>query len=121
MSLKVFGAGAFARAVEHGLRLAETTENMLRQDGCWEIVSPAQLAIICFRYVRPGLTRKQVDEMNTSIARQTAEDGTCFLSTTRLHDRPVLRMCTIQVSTSKADLRLAIDRLRACGDSLQVS
>jgi glutamate/tyrosine decarboxylase-like PLP-dependent enzyme len=118
MSLKVFGADAFARAIDHGLGLAEATEKMLRGEDCWEIVSPAQLAIVCFRYTRSGLSDQSIDEVNTEIAHRTSEDGCCFLSTTRLQGRPVLRMCTIQPSTTEADLRLTIDCLRGYAERL---
>jgi len=118
MSLKVFGADAFARAIDHGLAMAEATEKMLREQDCWEIVSPAQMAIVCFRYIYPRLSEDRIDELNTEIAHRTAQDGCCFLSTTRLKERPVLRMCTIQPSTTEADLRLTIECLRACAEKL---
>jgi glutamate/tyrosine decarboxylase-like PLP-dependent enzyme len=118
MSLKVFGADAFARAIDHGLEMAEATEKMLREQDCWQILSPAQMAIVCFRYVRPGLSEQSIDELNSGIAHRTAEDGCCFLSTTRLEGRPVLRMCTIQPSTTEADLQLTIDCLRTYAERL---
>jgi aromatic-L-amino-acid decarboxylase len=50
MSLKVFGLQSFRKAIERGIELAETAEKILRQSPCWEIVSPAQMGIVTFRY-----------------------------------------------------------------------
>ena len=118
MSLKVFGADAFGRAVEHGISMAESVQQILAADACWELISPAQLGIVCFRYAAPGMSDKQLDELNSEIARSAAEDGCCFLSTTQVRGRTVLRMCTIQPSTTEADLRMSIDCLRRFGEQL---
>jgi glutamate/tyrosine decarboxylase-like PLP-dependent enzyme len=118
MSLKVFGADAFARAVEHGISLAESVQQMLTEDACWQLISPAQLGIVCFRYVAGGMSDEQLDELNSNIARGAAEDGCCFLSTTQVRDRTVLRMCTIQPSTTEDDLRMSIGCLKRFGERL---
>jgi glutamate/tyrosine decarboxylase-like PLP-dependent enzyme len=118
MSLKVFGADAFGAAIDHGLACAETAERILRRHSRWEILSPAHLGIVCFRYVKPGLSEEQLDELNTEIARETADDGCCFVSTTVLRRRTSLRFCTIQPSTSEEDLERSIDCLGSAGDRL---
>ena len=53
MSLKVFGLAAVRVAIERGFELAEMAESLLRSAGSWEIVTPAQMAIVTFRY-KPG-------------------------------------------------------------------
>ena len=118
MSLKVFGADAFARAIDHGLRLAERTEELLRADDCWEVVSPASMAIVCFRYRTPNVDAAAEDRLQTEIAHAAATDGCCFMSTTALRGRTVLRMCTIQPTTTEDDLRVTLDRLRHHATSL---
>ena len=119
MSLKVFGADAFARAVEHGIWLAESVQQMLAADECWQLVSPAQLAIVCFRYIHPGMSEEALDRLNGDIARSAAQEGCCFLSTTQVRSRTVLRMCTIQPSTTQSDLRMSIDCLKRFGEQLR--
>ena len=48
LSVQVFGLAAFRDAVAHGLALAEHAEALLRARDGWEIVTPAQLGIVCF-------------------------------------------------------------------------
>ena len=115
MSLKVFGAGAFAQAIDHGLALAEYAERVLRMKKGWEIVSPATLAILTFRCAPDGFEPAALDDLNRRIADAAAADGFCFLSTTVLGGRVALRLCTIQPSTTEADVRLSLDHLEGLG------
>jgi aromatic-L-amino-acid/L-tryptophan decarboxylase len=119
MSLKVFGVSAFERAIDTGLDLAAETEAILRRDDCWEIVSPPSLAILCFRFRAPELGPAGEDRLQDGIARAAAQDGCCLLSTTSLYGRPVLRMCTIQPTTTSADLEATVRCLRVHGERLR--
>jgi glutamate/tyrosine decarboxylase-like PLP-dependent enzyme len=56
MSIKVFGLAAFRAAIERGFVLSEFTEACLRKMPGWEIVTPAQMGIVCFRYRSAGDT-----------------------------------------------------------------
>jgi glutamate/tyrosine decarboxylase-like PLP-dependent enzyme len=120
MSLKIFGADAFARAIDRGIDSAEELESMLREGDAWEIVSPASMGIVCFRYLRSGLNDAAIDELNTAMARDAALDGCCFLSTTVLRGRPVLRACTINPSTTDADLQSSIECLERMAATIAI-
>jgi glutamate/tyrosine decarboxylase-like PLP-dependent enzyme len=115
LTLKVFGAAAFEAAIDHGLTMAERTAELLTEDECWELLTPPSMAIVCFRYRAPRLPAASEDELQTQIARRAAEDGCCFLSTTVLRGRTVLRMCTIQPTTTLEDLSVTLACLRAQG------
>jgi glutamate/tyrosine decarboxylase-like PLP-dependent enzyme len=118
MSLKVFGADAFARAIEHGFDMAEHAERILRTRPHWEIASPAGMAIVAFRYVHPALDESELDALNRSIADLAAADGCCFASTTVLRGRTVLRFCTIQPTTTPEDLQVSIECLERAARQL---
>lgn len=105
MSLKVFGVSAFRDAVDWGIRVAELAEERLRRSGKWEIVSPARLAIVAFRYAGGD------DGVNLRLIDRMYDDGFAFLSSTILRGRPALRLCTINPRTTEADILDTIDRL----------
>jgi len=102
LSVQVFGLAAFRSAIEHGIALAEHAEAVLRARGGWEIVTPAQLGIVCF--ARPG-----ADE--SAISAATVRDGFAAPSTTVLRGRTVLRFCTINPRTTFADVEATIERM----------
>jgi aromatic-L-amino-acid/L-tryptophan decarboxylase len=110
LSLRVFGLAAFREAVAHGIALAEHAEATLRARPGWEVVSPAQLAIVCFR-------RDGDDALQTAIAAAMVRDGYAVPSTTEVAGRVALRMCTINPRTTFEDVERTIERMEAVSES----
>jgi glutamate/tyrosine decarboxylase-like PLP-dependent enzyme len=106
LSVRVFGLAAFRDAIAHGIALAEHAEALLRERPGWEVVSPARLAIVCFR-------RDGDDERQTAIAEAMAADGFAAPSTTEVGGRVALRLCTINPRTTRADIEATIERMEA--------
>ena len=76
-----------------------------------EIVSPARLATLNFRYAPAGLSEKQKDELNLRISREIIASGFAGIFTTELNGKKVLRICAIHPDTTQADIRQIIRRL----------
>jgi aromatic-L-amino-acid decarboxylase len=107
LTFRIHGAAGVRAAVERGLDLAEHAESLLRADARWEVVSPAQLGIVCF-----GL-RDASSEEHIARATALAADGFAAVSTTVLGGRTVLRLCTINPLTTDDDLAETLARLGA--------
>jgi glutamate/tyrosine decarboxylase-like PLP-dependent enzyme len=107
LSVQVFGLAAFRAAVERGIALAEHAERLLRERDGWEVVSPAQLGIVCFRRI-PG-----DDALQTRLAAATVADGFAAPSTTEVDGRVALRFCTINPRTTEADVEATLDRMES--------
>ena len=110
-TLKIFGLNNFSYAIDHGISMAEYTEELLRRNDNWEITSPAQLAVIAFRYQPRILDEKEVDELNSLISREMLLDGYALIITTILKNRTVLRMCTIHPALKKMDIEKTVEKL----------
>lgn len=107
MSIKTYGLDTFRKAISYNIELAEETEDFLRQSASWEIVSPATLAIINFRYNPLGLslTEKEIDALNQEISARVLASKEALLVTTLLQNQVVLRMCLINPKTSMLDIK----------------
>jgi glutamate/tyrosine decarboxylase-like PLP-dependent enzyme len=108
LSLRVFGVGAFREAIAHGISLAEHAEATLRARPGWEVVTPAQLAIVTF--IREG-----VDQ--TRLAAAMVDDGFAAPSTTEVGGRAVLRLCTMNPRTTFEDVERTIERMEELSGS----
>jgi aromatic-L-amino-acid decarboxylase len=110
MSIKTFGLKAFREAIDYNINLAEQVEAELRKSDKWEVVSPATLAIINFRYnpVKDSLSEKKVDLVNQKIATKMMASGEALLVTTILLGQVVLRMCLINPRTTLGDVKSTI-------------
>ena len=96
MSFKVFGLDAISRAIEAGFDNAELAEALLRKAGCWEIVTPAQMAIVTFRYQPAGGDEALANRVTHDLVGRLLDDGFAFASGTQLREKTVLRMCCKQ-------------------------
>jgi aromatic-L-amino-acid decarboxylase len=105
MSIKVFGMAAFRAAVERGFALAEFTEARLRKMPGWEIVTPAQMGIVCFRYESAD------DAAHLRLVQGILKDGFALITSTVLQGRTVLRTCTINPRTTESDIEETLVRL----------
>jgi len=107
MSIKTFGLKAFRKAIDYNIKLAEQTEDYLRKSNTWEVVSPATLAIINFRYhpISGKLSEKQLDKINQKISEKVVASREALLVTTILNGQVVLRMCLINPRTTMDDIK----------------
>ena len=111
LSLKVFGAAAMRQAIEFGFEQAELAEDCLRAAGVWEIVTPAQMAIVTFRY-RPATGGDSLANAVTGgLMDALADDGFAFASGSTLRGKRVLRLCVNNPRTTAADIRDSVSLL----------
>jgi aromatic-L-amino-acid decarboxylase len=105
MSIKVFGMAAFRVAIDRGFQLAEFTEAFIRRMPGWEIVTPACMGIVCFRYTGAD------DAAHLGLVQTLLQDGFTLITSTVLRNRTVLRTCTINPRTTETDIQQSLDRL----------
>ena len=109
MSFKVFGLDAISQAIAAGFDNAELAEALLREAGCWEIVTPAQMAIVTFRYKPADGDEAQANQVTHDLVGRLLDDGFAFASGTQLREKTVLRMCTNNPRTTPEDLEQTIN------------
>ncbi|MDQ9760817.1 hypothetical protein RFZ45_18395, partial [Acinetobacter baumannii] len=78
-------------------------------------VSPAQLAMVNFRYAPEGLSKEQTDLLNEKISEKILESGYAAVFTTVLHEKTVLRICALHPEAEKEDMEKTIYLLDTYG------
>jgi aromatic-L-amino-acid decarboxylase len=104
LSLETFGLAAFREAIARGFELAEIAERELRARADWEILSPAQMATVCFRF-------GENDELQTQLVEAMLRDSFALLTSTTLKGTTALRLCTINPRTTEQDIIETVKRL----------
>ncbi|MHB0756643.1 pyridoxal phosphate-dependent decarboxylase family protein [Polaribacter sp. M15] len=120
MSIKTFGLQSFREAIDYSIQLAEKTEAFLRKSANWEIVSPATLGIINFRYnpIVKKLSEKDLDQLNQKISQEIINAKEAMLVTTVLQKQIVLRMCLINPRTTFDDVKQTLEQCEFYGRNL---
>ncbi|MEU3354602.1 pyridoxal-dependent decarboxylase [Streptomyces sp. NPDC037389] len=116
LSLKTFGAAAFRQAIEQGADLAEYAAGLVEAHPELELVTPPGLAILTFRYrPRDASATWDADAAQAHISRRVCADGGAVLLTTTVRGATVLRMCTINPASTRADVAYVLDLVTRYG------
>lgn len=118
-TLQVMGSDALSAGVEHGFELAQWAQDEMLKDPLIEIVSPAQMAMINFRFSPEGMDEAEKDALNARISQRMIDSGYAGVFTTELNGHKVLRICAIHPQASEQDMRQTVQRLGSiCRDEL---
>lgn len=101
--------------------LAETVERALRALPVWQIVSPANLAIVTFLHAASDMDDERCDAFNEAISRQVMAQNIAAPLTTWIDGRTVLRICAISPDTSVADMSEVVAALDARAVALRAA
>ncbi|TYP99213.1 glutamate/tyrosine decarboxylase-like PLP-dependent enzyme [Tenacibaculum adriaticum] len=120
MSIKTYGLKTFKEAVTYNIQLTEDVEQHLRKSREWEVVSPATLAVINFRYnpIGGNLSEKEIDAINQQISERVMQSKKAVLVTTILNKQVVLRMCLINPKTSMNDVLETLHQCETYGQEI---
>ena len=121
MSVQVFGMAAFRQAISRGMDLAVRAEDHVRESTLLELLNPASLGIICFRF-NPGNTNIDeggLEKINRTILARIFWEDPAFLSSTSLKGVFTLRLCIINHNTTWEDVRETLEAVKRFGTEAQ--
>jgi glutamate/tyrosine decarboxylase-like PLP-dependent enzyme len=118
MSLKAHGADAWGRLVEQNVTQARHLRERVQAEPRLELLAPAPLNIVCFRYVAPGLDAAALNAVNEEILLRVQERGIAVPSSTVLGGRFALRVAITNHRSRLEDFDLFLDAVLAIGAEL---
>jgi glutamate/tyrosine decarboxylase-like PLP-dependent enzyme len=98
-TLKAFGTEKLGAMIERTCRLAHYLETKVSAEPRLELVAPAQLNIVCFRY-----RAEDADRVNSEIVADIHESGIAAPSTTTLDGKLAIRAAIVNHRTDTSDL-----------------
>lgn len=117
-TIQLLGLDEISRAIDHGFGLAEGAQAALELLPDWEVVSPAQMGIICFRFKPSDTEGVNLDELNREISQEAIQRNVAAPLTTKLHGSLVMRMCSIHPELTATEMRDIIHSLDGIAQSL---
>jgi glutamate/tyrosine decarboxylase-like PLP-dependent enzyme len=82
-ALAAYGRDGHRAIVERSLDIAEYVAREVEAADDLELLAPAPLNIVCFRYRPPDVREEALDELNLAIERAVLADGRLYVGTTR--------------------------------------
>ena len=104
--LKVHGARAVQAAIDDNISVAQHLANTVKGSADFELMAPAPLSIVCFRY------RRGDDEFNKRLMVEVQRDGDSYLSNAIVGGRFSLRVCIVNFRTRIADVDRLLETIR---------
>jgi len=105
LSLQYFGVSEIREAIDRGIHRAEYAERLFAAHHDFEILSPAQFGVVCFR-ARPSdiADGAALDAINERINSRVNATGRFLISSTKLRGQFSLRLCTHVHRMTDADI-----------------
>ena len=104
LGVRYFGLAALRDAMDRAMDLALHAERLVRAEPALELLSPAQLGVLCFRVRPPGIEGLALDHLNERVNAAVNAAGRHLVSSTRLRGAFSLRLCVLGYRTTEEDV-----------------
>ena len=117
-TLAAYGRNGYRAVVERCLDNAAHVARCVDEADDLELLAPAPLNVVCFRYRPAGVPEAQLDELNLRIGRAVLRDGRVYVGTTRWAGAVAFRPAFVNWQTTTADADLMLETIRELGQTL---
>jgi aromatic-L-amino-acid/L-tryptophan decarboxylase len=123
VSLLAHGREAYGRRISHDAALARYLGARVEERPEFELATPVELSICCFRYVPVDLPAGEgrdayLDHLNERLMTEIQLDGRVYISNAVLGERFVLRVCIVNFRTEADDVDAVLDVAAELGAAL---
>jgi glutamate/tyrosine decarboxylase-like PLP-dependent enzyme len=127
LMLRYYGTRRTAEAIAKDNALATELSERINASEDFELLSPVELSICCFRYVPSALRDKfadktqltvlnnQLNDLNERIMLRVQRSGKAYLSNANLRGIYCLRACITNFRTTSDDIRETLEIVRSIG------
>lgn len=117
LSVRYHGLAAFRESIRKDLENARRLESRVRASPVLELLAPAALSAVCFRYTGKVLDVER-DAFNARLLARVNARGRAYLSNATLHGRFALRACFVNHRTTPEDVDTMVAEVLAAAADL---
>ncbi len=117
-ALRAYGRQGYRELVERCVANAGRFAGWVDSAPGMQLMAPAGLNIVCFRYTPDGLTVAETDDLNRQAVTGLQLDGRVFVTSTRWKGRVAIRAAFDNWATSSSDVDILIEAVRDIGNRL---
>ena len=119
MSIKQMGLHGYQEMVDRCLDNAWSFASWVDSEPGVELIAPAPLNIVCWRYTPDGLDDDATDQFNRDAVKAIQSDGRAFVSGTVYHGHAAIRCAFDNWTTTADDVAILQSAVRDIGITLQ--
>jgi aromatic-L-amino-acid decarboxylase len=118
-AIRTYGVHGLQQHLRGHIALAQEFAGWVEAEPHWELAAPHPLSVVCYRFVPAGNDDAATDALNAAIMEDVNADGRIFISSTKLRGRTVLRLAIGNERTTREDVVLAWQIIRAAASRLR--
>jgi glutamate/tyrosine decarboxylase-like PLP-dependent enzyme len=116
MLLKADGIKKYGRLIQQNIDQAYYLAELLKNKSEIEILAPVSLNIVCFRYVKKGMSEENIKLLNKQILFELWLSKSMFPSDTTIRGKYTLRVCFTNHRTKREDIDRFVDEVIKIGN-----
>ena len=117
-TLRAYGRDGYRAIVERCLDNAAHVTRLVEEADDMELLLPAPLNIVFFRYRPRDVSEEELDELNSRIGQQVLKDGRVYVGTTQWGGVVGFRPAFVNWRTTRADAELVLETVSDLGARL---
>jgi glutamate/tyrosine decarboxylase-like PLP-dependent enzyme len=118
-TLRAYGRDGYRAIVERCLDNAAHLARLVEEAEDAELLLPAPLNIVFFRYRPPDAREDELEELNLAIEQEILQDGRVYLGTTRWNGVVGFRPAFVNWRSTREDAELVLETVRDLGSKLR--
>lgn len=103
-TLMTLGTQKISDLIDRGFENGEWVQDIVKSKPYYEIITPAQLGVINFRYYDSTKTLEELNRINSDLSEKMNESGYAHIVTTQLDGKIVLRIVALSPETRKDEI-----------------
>src|SRR6266576_152425 len=119
MSFKTHGVDAFAQLIHQNVRQAHYLAGLVTKHPRLELLAPAPLNVVCFRFVVPRADDATLNALNKEILLRIQESGVAIPSQTVLNGKFAIRVAITNHRSRREDFDLLVRAVVETGTALR--
>jgi len=121
MSIMENGIQKYADQIEKNIHQARYLAQKIEANTSLELMAPVPLNIVCFRFVKDGVSDHDLDIINKEIVMTLQESGIASPSSTILNGKYAIRVAITNHRSIQEDFDLLVDAVLKIGKEKSVN
>ncbi len=118
MSLKEHGLKKYVTLIRQNIAQAFYLEELIKRQEKLELLTPVTMNIVCYRFIKPGLSCEQLNILNKEILMSLQERGIASPSYTILSGKYSIRVAITNQRSRKEDFEILVKETIKLGEQL---
>lgn len=109
--LRSYGLSGIQEKFRTHIQLAKGFADRLEADGRFQLLAPAHLNLVCFRFFREKAAQEELNQLNEAILTNLNASGKVYLTHTKLNGMYTIRVCIGQTNVEKRHVEMLLSLL----------